>query len=155
VLRNVSVADIQAFRQQVQVIDMIGYESPGAISAQVAALAQSAVTSCACGSSSPPVSLTTVPTIVATEPDQAVRLDKAGYFVIVPVAERGVITVEHYTYDNTLLQVIEGAHARDVYMMLIRNGWVTELSHAAYLGKELAQAELSLQYGCKYVQDGA
>jgi tetrahydromethanopterin S-methyltransferase subunit A len=39
--------------------------------------------------------------------------------------------------------------------MIVANGWVTELSHAAYIGKELAKAELSLKYGLKYVQDGA
>lgn len=155
ILRNVSTAAIQAFRDRVQVVDMMGCESPDAISDQVAALVQTAMTSCACGSSAPPISLTSVPTIVATESDTAVKLDKAGYFVIVPVAERSVITVEHYAYDNTLLRVLEGGNARDVYTMLIHNGWVTELSHAAYLGKELAKAELSLQYGFKYVQDGA
>jgi len=32
---------------------------------------------------------------------------------------------------------------------------VSQLSHAAYLGKELAIAELSLKYGFTYVQDGA
>ena len=32
--------------------------------------------------------------------------------------------------------------------------WVTGLSHAAYLGKKLVKAELSLQHGFKYVQDG-
>jgi tetrahydromethanopterin S-methyltransferase subunit A len=155
ILRNVSSATIQAFRDRVQVVDMIGCENFDAISDQVVALAQSAMTWCACSNSQILVPPILVPTIVATEPDTAVKLDKAGYFVIVPVGERGVVTVEHYAYDNTLLRVIEGGNARDIYTMLIRHGWVTELSHATYLGKELAKAELSLQYGFKYVQDGA
>jgi tetrahydromethanopterin S-methyltransferase subunit A len=155
ILRNVSTAVIQAFREQVQVVDMIGCESPGAIADRVVALAQSAMTSCACGHAPPPVPRTMVPTIVVAEPDKTVKLDQAGYFVIVPVAERGVITVEHYAYDNTLLRAIEGTTARAILTLLINSGWVTELSHAAYLGKELAKAELSLQYGFKYVQDGA
>lgn len=82
-------------------------------------------------------------------------MDQAGYFVIVPIADKGTINVEHYAYDNTLLKVIEGATASAVYKMIINSRWVTELSHAAYLGKELAKAELSLQHGFKYVQDGA
>ena len=40
-------------------------------------------------------------------------------------------------------------------MTIIAKQWVSELSHAAYLGKELAKAELALQHGFKYVQDGA
>ncbi|MDE3089313.1 MAG: DUF4346 domain-containing protein [Chloroflexota bacterium] len=82
-------------------------------------------------------------------------MDKAGYFVILPFADKDIITVEHYAYDNTLLRRVEGANARAIYMMMVANGWVSELSHAAYLGKELAKAELSLKQGFKYVQDGA
>ncbi len=82
-------------------------------------------------------------------------MDKAGYFVILPLIERGIINVEHYAYDNTLVRVIEGTTARALYTTIIADGWVTELSHAAYLGKELAKAEWSLQHGVKYVQDGA
>ncbi len=38
---------------------------------------------------------------------------------------------------------------------MIENGWVTEFTHATYLGKELEKAELSIKLGFKYVQDGA
>ncbi len=93
--------------------------------------------------------------MLAVEPAHDVRLDRAGYFVIVPLADRGVISVEHYAYDNALLRSIEGTTARAIYLTVIENGWIGELSHAAYLGKELAKAELSLQYGFKYVQEGA
>lgn len=56
---------------------------------------------------------------------------------------------------NSLLKVIQGKNARSIYSTIIQNGWVTELSHAAYLGKELARAELSIEQGVRYVQDGA
>jgi len=82
-------------------------------------------------------------------------LDPAGYFVIVPRADLGIISVEHYAYDNTLLRNIQGANARALYQTIITNGWVSELSHAAYIGKELARAELALTQGLPYVQDGA
>ncbi len=95
------------------------------------------------------------PKVIASEPSGPVVMDKAGYFVIMPQADKHLITVEHYAYDNTLLRAIEGANARAVYMTIVSNSWVSELSHAAYLGKELAKAELSLQHGFKYVQDGA
>lgn len=75
--------------------------------------------------------------------------------MILPQPQRGVITVEHYSYENKLLHIVRGATARSLYRTIIDNGWVTELSHAAYLGRELAKAELSIQQGFKYVQDGA
>ena len=81
-------------------------------------------------------------------------MDKAGYFVVLPLPDKKVINVEHYTYDNTLMRMIEGENARALYKTIIANGWVSELSHAAYLGKELAKAELSLTHGIPYIQDG-
>ena len=87
--------------------------------------------------------------------DKPVKLDKAGYFVIFPIQERKIIHVEHYSYDNSLLHVIEGASARDLYLKIIDQNWVSELSHAAYLGKELNKAELNLANGIPYTQDAA
>jgi tetrahydromethanopterin S-methyltransferase subunit A len=72
-----------------------------------------------------------------------------------PSRKDGNILVEHYSYDNKLLRKIEGKNSRDIYFTIINNNWVTELSHAAYLGKELAKAELSVKKSFKFVQDGA
>lgn len=74
---------------------------------------------------------------------------------MIPQPEGGRIVVEHYSYDNKLLRTIEGRDARSIYWTAISNGWVTQLSHAAYLGRELAKAELSIKLGFRYVQDGA
>jgi tetrahydromethanopterin S-methyltransferase subunit A len=90
----------------------------------------------------------------AGKPGKAV-LDRAGYFVILPVQEKSRIHVEHYANDNRLLRVIEGDDAVSLFRMMIDNGWVTELTHAAYLGRELEKASLSMKLGFKYVQDGA
>jgi tetrahydromethanopterin S-methyltransferase subunit A len=183
VLKNVSRAEIDAFREQVRVIDLRNCEDLIEIAGRVDELASHAgavreLTSeepgmeffiqltqinepaeselcadsqCACHQEArhDPV------TLVAAEAEQAVRLDRAGYFVILPVPERSVINVEYYAYDNSLLHVIEGPEARSLYLSIIDQGWVRELSHAAYLGKELAKAELSLTHGFKYIQDGA
>ncbi len=158
VLRNVSRAEIDTFRQQVQIADLMGCENVDEIGARITALAESSPATCSCGSccdAPAPTAISTVMPFMAAEASEAVVMDKAGYFVIVPLADRQVINVEHYAYDDTLLHVIEGSTARAVYQAIIANEWVSELSHAAYLGKELAKAELALQYGFKYVQDGA
>ncbi len=139
-LRNVALDEINAFRQQVQVIDVIGCENPDEIIDRIAALAQSAAPMCSCDTCSDapkPVAISTVTALTATESADAVIMDKAGYFVVLPLADRQVINVEHYAYDDTLLHVIEGPTARALYQMIIAQQWVSELSHAAYLGKEL------------------
>ncbi len=157
ILRNVSASEISAFRDQVQVIDLIGNEKVDDICTLIEGLAAQGAPACGCAecSGKSPVALSATPTILATEPGGSVKMDKAGYFVVVPLKEKGVIHTEQYSYDNSLLRVIEGSTARSVYAEIVANGWVTELSHAAYLGKELAKAELSLQHGFRYIQDGA
>lgn len=156
VLKNVTREEVEAFRKQAQVVDMIGCEDMEKIVEKLRELSlESSTCSCEeCAENIKPVQISTVPVIQAKEPVK-VGMDRAGYFVIIPQKEKEIITVEHYSNDNRLLRVIEGKDARSIYMTIIKNGWITQLSHAAYLGKELAKAELSIKTGFKYVQDGA
>lgn len=156
-LRNVTREEVDAFRKQVKVVDMIGCEDSGRIIAKMEELSENLGSTCscqACSETEEPVHVSGAQAIRANAPAQ-VEMDEAGYFVIIPQAEKGIITVEHYSYDNSLLRVIEGQTARSLYWTIIMNGWITQLSHAAYLGKELEKAELSMKMGFKYIQDGA
>ncbi len=166
-LRNVTRDEIESFRKQVEVIDLIGCEEVETVLNKAKDLLMTSNTSeqegeqpkgkCSCSSCSEESELNEsmeVPTIQAKEPTR-IQMDKAGYFVILPLPEKGIISVDHYSYDDKLLRTIEGRDARSVYWTIIENNWVTQLSHAAYLGKELEKAELSLMRGFRYVQDGA
>ncbi|MFN2195682.1 MAG: DUF4346 domain-containing protein [Anaerolineales bacterium] len=164
VLRNVTQMEIEAFRQQIQVFDLIDCECIDCVQDKIAELCHQVVAfapqaaSCGCADGScheSSLEIDKVPAVFIDETNQPVKLDKAGYFVIFPVAERKTIHVEHYNYDNLLLHVIEGASARSLYLEIIDQNWVSEMSHAAYLGKELAKAELSLATGTAYNQDAA
>lgn len=157
VLKNVSLSEIENFRKQVQIIDMIGCEDTEKIIAKINELSRKTISNCECKECSDPMSPTQIsnaPKILASEP-KTFKMDKAGYFVVIPSPEKKIIIVEHYDYDNKLLHIIEGEDAPSIYSTIIENGWVTELSHAAYLGRELAKAEISLKHGFKYVQDKA
>ncbi len=157
VLRNVTDTEVESFRKQVQVVDMIGCEDVDAIVAKVQEVSMVQEESCGCSHCSDdtaPIKMTTMPIIQAKDP-QKIQMDKAGYFVVLPRADKGIITVEHYSYDDKLLRTIEGRNARSLYWTIIENKWVTQLSHSAYIGKELTKAELSIRHGFKYVQDGA
>ncbi|MCL7384375.1 MAG: DUF4346 domain-containing protein [Thaumarchaeota archaeon] len=156
ILRNVTREEVEAFRRQVHIVDMIGCEDVGRIIEKIKELAGSFSASCSCEECTETnlVKISTVPIVKAEEPVK-VEMDKMGYFVIIPQPKKQVITVEHYSYDNKLLRIIEGKDARSIYHTIIKNGWVSQLSHAAYLGKELAKAELSIKLGFKYIQDRA
>jgi tetrahydromethanopterin S-methyltransferase subunit A len=156
ILPNTSAAEVLAFREQVELVDMIGCTDVATIHARVSELAQMA------GAKSgfefqPSGELGqqgSVERVSAARIDpKRIRLDKAGYFVI--HIEGDLLLVEHYDYQDRLLRVIEGRDARSIYLTLIRNGWVSTLDHAAYMGKELARAESSMRTGVGFVQDGA
>jgi tetrahydromethanopterin S-methyltransferase subunit A len=156
-LRNLSRQEVEAFRRQVKVVDMIGCEDLDKIAAQIGESTASVRLSCNEKEFARLVRPVEVPSvdIIRAEKAKKVELDEAGYFVILPRRDRGTISVEHYSTDNKLLRIIEGAAPGDVYGTIIRNRWVTKLSHAAYLGRELARAELSMKLDFPYVQDGA
>lgn len=167
ILKNVTGAEVGAFRRQVRVVDMIGCGNARMIADKIAELARKKAPACgcaACAAPARPAAVPAAPRIKAGVP-KTLKMDKAGYFVVIPVARGGAkrhnsgssrtIIVEHYGYDNKLLHAVEGKDAPSVYSYIIDNGWLSELSHAAYLGRELAQAEISLKYGFKYVQDKA
>ncbi len=179
VLKNVSVSEVRSFRRQVQVDNLIGCENAKIVADRVKELAQSIrtvrklsirkprpkrsagsgirtgnigiATSCGCRECHDQSS---VPRIRAGRP-KGPKLDKAGYFVIIPSKNNSIITVEQYNYENKLLRIIEGRNSRDIYRTIIDNKWITDLSHAAYIGKELARVEMAVKVGIKYVQEGA
>ncbi|MDW7731969.1 MAG: DUF4346 domain-containing protein [Methanolobus sp.] len=92
-----------------------------------------------------------VPVIVAYEPEK-LKLDDAGYFIIAPDPERMLILAKHYSYDKELLRIIEGPDARSIYRTIIKYKWASTLNHAAYLGQELARAEIAMKAGFDYIQ---
>jgi tetrahydromethanopterin S-methyltransferase subunit A len=176
VLKNVTLSEVKAFRKQVQVDDMIGCENTGTLAKRIKELSQSSMAAgaaagkenanqgCGCHDCSEGAgvmqsrkkTVKTVPKITAKRYGKSsIKLDKAGYFVILPSKKNGKISVEHYSYENRLLRTIEGKKGRDIYLTIVSNKWIKDLGHAAYLGKELARAELSIQKGFKFVQDGA
>jgi tetrahydromethanopterin S-methyltransferase subunit A len=156
ILPNTSAAEVLAFREQVEPIDMIGCMDIPTIHARVAKLAQTAKAKPVFEFKYPDnlAKQDEVERVIAAGTDpQRIKLDKAGYFVINIVGD--TLLVEHYSYQDKLIRVIEGHDARSIYLTLIRNGWISKLDHAAYLGKELARAEWSIEHGLGFVQDRA
>lgn len=78
--------------------------------------------------------------------------DPKGYFIIIPNKEKGAIVVEHHD-GGGLRHRITGRDAEEIYHTIVRMGWVSRHEHAAYLGRELAKAELALKHGIEYEQE--
>ncbi|MFN7181945.1 MAG: DUF4346 domain-containing protein [Planctomycetota bacterium] len=157
ILKNVSFSEIETFRKQVQIINMTECEDVTKIIITINQFSREIISNYNSKDCCEAVSFihTSSPSKILASESKKIKMDKAGYFIVIPCSERKIIIVEHYAYDNKLLHIIEGKDARSIYHTIIENGWVTELSHAAYLGRELTRAEFSMKYGIKYIQDKA
>jgi len=149
-LMNLLPVEIEHFRAQIAVYDLMGATDPAGASKRITATILPAV---------PPFSQGLAVTLV--EPSQAapakrLQLDPAGYFIILPrPGSANPLYVEHYKNDGRLAHIVEGPDAATLCAALLDLGLVTRLDHAGYLGRELTKAEASLSSGKKYVQDRA
>ncbi|MCE5319476.1 MAG: hypothetical protein LLF93_00045 [Bacteroidales bacterium] len=154
VLQNSTTEEINRFREQVEIIDMIGCTDVKEIETKIQQYKSN--TSCNCNDCNDNAVIKTATTtnVIQAIDYEKVELDKLGYFVIMPQQD-GNIIVEHYTNKNKLANTVKGTNAREIYLTIINNGMLSQTSHAAYLGKELTRVELSIKYNFQYIQDKA
>ncbi len=149
VLKNVPAALAEHFRATVELVDLVGGRDAAAV--------LEAAATCARRDPGPVPGVEVVarvPVITGRLPDRTVP-DPAGYFVVYADGARSALSLEHYRNDGVLHRVIEGQSSAELYMAAIEEGLVSRLDHAAYLGRELARAEIALARDEPYVQDGA
>src|SRR3989344_5415623 len=70
------------------------------------------------------------------------KMDKKCYTLIRVDRNNCMIEVAICDYQHVIHRVYKGAKAQDLYLPIINDGWISELEHAAYLGKELKKAEI-------------
>lgn len=149
ILKNLDLSEIEHFRTQVHMVNLIGTEDVGLIAQQALFCVEKNP-----GTFDKTVSVKKVPHREAREPARLV-LDPSGFFIIYAKKEEGRIYLEHYKTDGTLNEVIFGSDPVLIASTAVERGLVSRLDHAAYLGRELEKAYLSLCYGFPYVQDSA
>jgi tetrahydromethanopterin S-methyltransferase subunit A len=155
VLKNLTLFEVARFREQIEIVNLIGVTS---VSTIVEATYQAAKKPTAAlslhGQSDTDKVASRVERLQARAP-KTLRLDKAGFFVVLPQAATGLIICEHYENSGRLAHVIEGRRGAVIAATAIEQGLLTQLDHAAYLGRELAKAEIALETGSHYEQDAA
>ena len=95
-------------------------------------------------------------TIVNYQGNQTI-LDTHGKFRILIDRNLKTIIVLHFVKpkENNPKNIFKGRSAESLYTKIVELKLVTRLDHAAYLGKELAKAEIALKTGKEYIQDNA
>lgn len=156
VLPNLPSEQIGRFRKQVEVVDWTGEEDIQALEQQVRALSarNPGTFKAEEGSASPVSTIRKQFTIIRPGGQREPLLyDPKGYFVISIDPEQMEIILRHYLPDHTPAHEMRGRGATSMSLGLLRDGLVTQLSHAGYLGEELAKAQTALQFGLRYDQD--
>jgi tetrahydromethanopterin S-methyltransferase subunit A len=155
VLKNLTLFDVARFREQIELVNLIGVTAVPKIveAAQEAAKKPTATLSFQTPSNSNQIA-SQVERLQARAP-KILRLDKAGFFIVLPQAATGRIICEHYENNGRLAHVIEGQEGAVIAATTIEQGLLTQLDHAAYLGRELTKAEIALKTGSHYEQDAA
>ena len=82
-------------------------------------------------------------------------LDSAGMFKIYIDRNENVLIAIHYVSPDMTVsdRIFKGKTAESIYAKIAQTGLVSTLDHAAYLGGELAKAEVALRTGKEYIQD--
>jgi len=152
VLKNLTMLHVTRFRQQVEIVDVIGRTELASV--------LNAVHECASHPRKPMADSPSVSSLLTFErirgkAPKRLGLDPAGFFVILPDKTTGVIVCEHYENSGKLMHVIEGKDPALIAATAVERGLITRLDHAAYLGRELAKAEFAIKTGKPYIQDAA
>jgi tetrahydromethanopterin S-methyltransferase subunit A len=150
-LRNELGDELDALRKQIKAIDMTAVTSPDALRSRIEEITSDAkrqTTGFVAPESGEAQDSERV--IAVSGVTYIQKPDKAGDFSIALRGKNIVLT--HTNRKGAVLRTVEGTTARDIYLTLIQNGWVAKLDHAAYLGAELARAEIGLRTGMAYTQ---
>ena len=79
--------------------------------------------------------------------------DPQGYIVITIDRATSDIVARHFAPSARPVHIVRGRSAEGMALALIREKIVTQMTHAAYIGSELAKAETALRTGLEYEQD--
>ena len=155
ILKNLTLLEVARFREQIEVVNLVGTTDLGPILAAVRRCAQTPAPTLPSVLTEPGSEALAGAERVRAQAPKQLRLDRAGFFIVLPQPQTGLIVCEHYENSGRLAHVIEGRQAALMAATIVERGWVTQLDHAAYLGRELAKAEAALAGGIAYEQDAA
>jgi tetrahydromethanopterin S-methyltransferase subunit A len=157
VLRNLPLPRIETFRRQIELVDWSGERDVQALRERIQSLAARTPGRFMLHWDNSEETMDQPQFTVIRPGGQREPLiyDPTGYFVITLDRPTGVIVLRHYLPDHAPAHEMRGRSAESMLLGLLREGLVSQLSHAGYLGIELAKAEAALRLGTnvRYEQD--
>ncbi len=162
-LKNLSHEQVECFRKQVEIVDMIESENAGAIAKRVDELIikdPGAFEEANGKDTSHDDSIKTIEASydAAKEATADNSLDDSFFGISIDKSRKQIV-VEHYIRSGrgfsggVLKHSIAGNSAEEIAGTIVKLGLVKGLYHATYLGKELEKAEIALRLGKDYEQE--
>jgi tetrahydromethanopterin S-methyltransferase subunit A len=160
VLGNITTGRIETFLQQVELVDWTGETDLEVLKNKIKAVARHPIT--AYKNKDLERNLADADKESMTEKFKEIKIggkrspdpeDRKGFFVITVDQKSKLIVVKHYDIAHQPGYLIKGHSAQSILHALLRENLISELSHAGYLGAELAKAEASLKLNLVYEQD--
>jgi tetrahydromethanopterin S-methyltransferase subunit A len=155
VLQGLTVDLIEEFRGRVTLVDRTGLEDLSAIERELAQLADRVAPAQSGATSRLPL-VDDESRFKVLRPGgkrDSLAYDPKGYFVFTIDREKNDIAARHYSPEAVPAHVMRGRSGEGIALALIREGLITQMTHAAYVGAELAKAETALRTGMEYEQD--
>jgi tetrahydromethanopterin S-methyltransferase subunit A len=150
VLKNITSSEVDHLMHQIQAINLIGRRDMAELAKQLEVLSKQTVRPYEAGL------IVDLVDVEKANPARSLKLDPRGYFVIMVMKDKeNPLLIEHYSNDGVLRNMVEGKNSASICATLIEKKLITQLDHAAYLGRELAKAELSISLDTPYTQDRA
>ena len=153
VLRNVSAARIARFREQVELIDMTSSQDLSAIGQAAQELAARTPGPFRSDTKVDANDVTRFAVIAPGGKREPLWYDPKGFFVVRVDHAAGEIVARHFERDYRPAHEMRSHSGEAILLGLLREELVSQLSHAGYLGAELAKAEAALRLGHRYAQD--
>lgn len=156
VLPTLPTDRVARFRRQVETLDWIGEEDLAALTQGIAGLVARNPGRFPEDGALDTLAAPPEPRFISIRPGgqrEPLQYDPSGYFVITLDREAEEIVLRHYLPDHAPAHEMRGRSAGPMLLGLLREQLVSQLSHAGYLGEELAKAQAALRLGLRYDQD--
>ena len=159
VLQGVDAMMVEGLRRRVSVVDRTGLDDLSEIGREVTRLVDRLALEPA------PVPPTVAYNLPSADDDahfkilrpggkrESLAYDPRGYIVVTVDRAANEIVARHYTPAAEPVHIMRGRSAEGMALALIREKVITQMTHAAYIGGELAKAETALRTGLEYEQD--
>lgn len=158
VLQGADPAAVEEFRRRITLVDRTGLAGVADIQREVSALVdrlslEHYPVEPIVASVSPPDDDARFTYLRPGGRRESLAYDPNGYLVFSIDRANDEIVARHYTPTAEPRHIMRGRSAEGMALALIREQIVTQMTHAAYIGGELAKAETALRMDLEYEQD--